>query len=354
MNILADASLPGLVEAFPKPFHLTLYQSNEEVNGLLKQQNVLLCRSTLRVNAEFLANNQLQFIATASSGTDHLDLGYLNKNNIIVLDAKGCNANSVADYVVSSIAYLEQENRVSGYNAAVIGLGAVGNKVSLRLQGIGFNVAHYDPLKAMQDSLFQSAPIESLYGCDLLCIHAELHDKPPYPSRNLIDYKILSRLKPGCIIINASRGTVINEKDMLNCQSQPIYCTDVYQGEPQVDTEILAKATLCTPHIAGHSVEAKYEAVRIVSQKLHTYLGLPQPLYAIPQKPSPIDYSKSTHWSELALALYNPIGESKRLKEASDPSECFVRLRKQHHTRHDFSTYFTANIPLQLQKIFGA
>lgn len=340
MKILADASLPCLDSAFPSPFQLTRYHNEDELFNLLNKQDVLLCRSTLKVNRTLLKDAHVNYVATASSGTDHLDHYYLKSRDIQIIDAKGCNAISVADYVVSCLAYLEQNHLIHGKNAGIIGMGHVGSKVYSRLSEAGFNLMTYDPLKAEQEREFNSCELEQLHQCDLLCIHAQLHNTHPYPSINLINKEFLSQLKPGCIIINAARGGIINEEALLNTSKLLIYCTDVYLNEPAINGRIVDKATLCTPHIAGHSLEAKYAAVSQVSEQLHFIVGLPPPQFAIPF------FNKITHehigksWQERVLSVYNPVHETIGLKQAKDKESAFINLRKRHNIRHDFSLYF--------------
>ena len=318
MNILADASIPGLDKAFPKPFKLSCYYSPDEITNLLNGQDILLCRSTLKVNNALLNNNNLKFVATASSGTDHLDRDYLQSQNISIIDAKGSNADSVTDYVLSCLAFLKKKHQLNVKKAGIIGVGKVGTKVLSQLKALDFELSAYDPLKAEQDNLFKSCTLNSILDSDLICIHAELHNNPPYPSFNLIDDNFLTQLKPGCIIINAARGGIVNEKALLNNPQPLIYCTDVYLNEPDVNKGIIDKATLCTPHIAGHSLEAKYAAVALVSEKLHRILGLPIPEFAVPVTTHPLSLNKEKSWEDLILSIYNPADETKQLKQAVD------------------------------------
>ncbi|MCE0723097.1 4-phosphoerythronate dehydrogenase [Legionella resiliens] len=340
MNILADASLPGLDQAFPMPFRLTRYHHFDEIAGLLVGQDVLLCRANLKVNQFLLKNHCLRYVATASSGTDHLDHFWLNSQNIQIIDAKGSNARAVADYVVACLAFLEQQQPFSGNKAGIIGLGKVGAQVAVRLQAAGFEILTYDPLKAERDPAFQSCTIEELYSVDLLCIHAELHNSPPYPSAHLINQDFLARLKSGCVIVNAARGGIVNEEALLHSSKPLIYCTDVYLNEPDIDTRIINQSTICTPHIAGHSVEAKYSAVAMVSVALHQIAGLTPPQLAVPALPRDLVLEKDNLWHELILKIYNPLEETLSLKHASDKKVAFLNLRKNHQTRHDFSQYF--------------
>jgi erythronate-4-phosphate dehydrogenase len=337
MNILADASLPGLDAAFPSPFKLTKYLHQDKIPDLLAGQDILLCRSTLKVDAELIRNHSLQYVATASSGSDHLDHGYLRSKNIQAIDAKGCNAASVADYVLSCLAYLDKKQKILGQTTAVIGLGMVGSQVFERLKQLGFNVKCYDPPKAGRELDFKTCSIEEILDCDVICIHAELQKEGLHPSFNLINSQVLLSLKPNCIIINAARGGIVNEQHLLDCKLPLIYCTDVYSNEPNISGAIVERATLCTPHIAGHSLEAKYNAVNIVSHKLHCILGLPLPDYAEPTKPQPINLNLD--WQDFALSIYNPIEETKKLKSAADLGKAFIKLRRMHNVRHDFARY---------------
>lgn len=326
MNILADATLPGLHAAFPSPFILTYYHSPQELNLKLKHQDILLCRANLKINADLLANHSLQYIATASSGVDHIDSQYLQAHQIKLIDAKGANASSVADYVFACLAYLNANIKTAG----IIGLGEVGTKVETRLNTLGIKSVCYDPLKALTEPTFQSCALETLYECDLLCIHAALHNTQPYPSFNLIHQEFLSQLKPGCIIINASRGGIVNEVDLLGHKDPIIYCTDVYENEPLINPALVERATLCTPHIAGHSAEAKYEAVAMVSRKLHQQFGLNLPVYDKPSRLEPVGMDPNLFSFEHILKLYNPETETRYLKNAVDKKEAFLQLRKAH------------------------
>lgn len=354
MNILADASLPGLSQAFPEPFQLTLYDHLNDVAQLIPGQDILLCRATLKVDSSQLKNHSLRYVATATSGTDHLDYPWLTSQNIQIIDAKGCNARAVADYVVSVLAYLEQHHLIQGDKAGIIGLGNVGNQVAARLQAAGFELLSYDPLKELHEPQhFQSCQFADLTQVDLLCIHAELHDRQPHPSLNLINQQFLERLKPGCVIINAARGGIVNEDALLNNQRALSYCTDVYLNEPAVDKRIITRATLCTPHIAGHSLEAKYVAVAMVSERLHQMMGLSVPQYAIPEAKHIFTLTKEKSWEENVLSIYNPLDETILLKEAPDKDAAFLTLRKNHLKRHDFRLYANPALDKKSRLLLG-
>ncbi len=357
MKILADATLPMLAEWFLSPFSLTRYSKQDELPDLLMTHDILLCRSTLKVTADLLAGSQIKCVATASSGIDHIDSDYLKKNGICLFDAKGCNAVAVADYVVATLAFLSSNDLIIGNKAGVIGVGEVGSRVVPRLQAAGFDVICYDPPKAMLDKHYRYCSITELTRCDLLCVHANLHKTPPHPSANLIAADFLAQLKPHATIINAARGRIINEEALLASENPITYCTDVYQGEPAISTQLVEFATLCTPHIAGHSIEAKNAAVEQVSKKLHRHFGLPTPTTIASPIMAPVLSQPlrvhATNWHDDILSIYNPMDDTIILKAANNKKEAFLTQRQAHQNRHDFIDYDAEQLDQKTKRLLG-
>ncbi|MCH9755952.1 MAG: 4-phosphoerythronate dehydrogenase [Gammaproteobacteria bacterium] len=346
MKILADASLPHLKALFKAPFKLTTYQNEQVLHENLPHQDILLCRSTLKVTPELLQNTKLTCVATASSGIDHINTNYLKSQNIHCFDAKGSNAEAVADYVLATLSYLKTQNKIPGLRAGVMGAGEVGSRVIKRLKTLGFEVFAYDPLKPD----FESCHFEALTRCDIICIHANLHDTKPHPTKNALSAPFFEKLKPNTVIINAARGGIVNEQALLNTQKNIVYCADVYQNEPYINPDIVSYATLCTPHIAGHSIEAKQDAVIYISHALHTHFGLNpvtfdlNPVIASDNTVIASEARQSKNASTISLTpsiltLYNPLLETQKLKQAGDKTSTFLTLRRQHQHRHHLSQY---------------
>ena len=325
MKILADKSLPNIRQLFGNYFDLKFYNNEGELQDIIKSSDILICRSTLRVDSTLLQNTKIQCVATASSGTDHIDLKFLQQNNIKLFDAKGINADAVANYVLATIANITQKKLITGNRACVVGMGEVGSRVARILAQLNYSCSYYDPYKIATSNL------ASLTECDLICIHANLHNKQPYPSFNMFNYSLLKALKPGTTIINAARGKIVNEDDLQKFDLT--YCTDVFANEPVINDTTIEKATICTPHIAGHSIEAKANAVIHLSKLIHTNFNMP----------FDTNYQQNRHkieldrnWQEEVLSLYNPQTESETLKSASNKTEAFITLRKAHKYRHQF------------------
>lgn len=353
MNILADSTLPCLVTSFPCPFTLNTYSNLEELRDKLPHHDILLCRSTLKVDKHLLKSHPLHAVATASSGTCHIDKHFLQERNITLIDAKGSNAQSVADYVLACIASLDKENLILGRNVGIIGVGAVGTCVSERLEEFSVKQTLYDPPRALRDPLFKSATLNMLHDVDLLCIHAELHHGPLYPSFNLLDSQFFKQLKPGCVIINASRGGIVNEEDLLNTHGL-IYCTDVYLNEPNPNPCIIDKAQICTPHIAGHSIEAKRRALTLVSEKIHQLYQLQAPKWTQASKLINGSFLNHNSWQEFILSIYNPCIETQQLKSNPEKQDAFLSLRTAHNKRHDFSCFEDLITDTQFRKLLSS
>jgi erythronate-4-phosphate dehydrogenase len=330
VKILADASLPYLEQLFTPHFKLTQYTSPKMLHDALPSHDILLCRSTLKVTPNLLKNTQLSCVATATSGIDHIHTNYLNTQNIPLFDAKGCNADAVADYVMATLAYLKKYHGLPGKRVGIMGAGEVGSRVIERFEQLKFDIFAFDPFKPN----FESCAFDTLKTCDILCIHANLHHNAPYPTQNALNQAFLEQLKSGTIIINAARGGILDETALLRTKQNILYCTDVYHNEPQINPDIIQYATLSTPHIAGHSIEAKFNAVFNLSKKLHQHFKLEPPKATQSTKISP----KQTYdaWEDWTLSLYNPSHETNILKASANLEDTFLKLRRAHQYRHDF------------------
>lgn len=326
IKVLADATLPALDKAFPEAFFsLSLYEPQDCAFNKLSDHEALVCRSTLAVTSQWVDQSPLKIIATASSGTDHIDKTALDKNSIRLFDAKGSNALAVVNYVLACLAYLQQTQYVTCHQVGIIGLGAVGSLLASQLRALAFRVVGFDPLKPG----FRSDPLEQVLQSDVLCLHPNLHSHPPFPSVNWVNQAFLEQIPAGSAIINAARGGIVDEQALLATDKDLFYCTDVFKQEPAINPSVVTQAILATPHIAGHTLEAKHRAVALVSQQIHQAYGLPF-VDKITPPPSPQWLLSPQQWQEQVLAHYNPYAETQQLKQASDKTQAFKTLRKKH------------------------
>lgn len=331
IKLLADATLHNVALAFPAPFSLSFYDNNTPLQEQLQSNDILVCRSTLKVDEGLLKGSSIKLIASASSGVDHIDKTYLKTQNIPLFDAKGANADAVADYILANIAYLQLTHNIQGKKVGIIGMGAIGSLIANRLQLLGFDITPFDPWL----DAYHKNPFESLYACDYISLHANVHEMQPYPSKKLLNKAFFKKLSPQTVIINAARGALIDEEALLEAEQPFIYCTDVYNHEPQINPKMVARATIATTHIAGHSIEAKQRAIFYLSQQIHKAYGLKEPSFPSLNQGSPTYSVNQNNWQKKILQHYNPSIETKYLKAALNKQDAFMQLRKA-HLRHEW------------------
>ena len=119
MLIIIDENIAFAKEAFSEFGDVRLFHGRNITNATLKEADALIVRSITKVNEALLKNTPVKFVGTATIGTDHIDLEYLKSNNIAFADAKGCNADAVAEYVFTSIFYLCVRNDIKLENKTI-------------------------------------------------------------------------------------------------------------------------------------------------------------------------------------------------------------------------------------------
>lgn len=290
MRIIADENIP-LAEAFFS--HLG---EVERVPGRsltarqLQRADLLLVRSVTPVNAQLLADTPVRFVASATIGTDHVDLGWLQQQGIAFTNAPGCNADSVVDYVLSALINLAQQQGcgLSERKLGIVGVGNVGRRLQDRLQGLGIEALLCDPPRAERETTTAGKFVELselVERCDVFCLHTPLTRQGRYPSYHLFDADVLSRLPKNSWLINAGRGAVVDNRALLAClgQRQDLQVVlDVWESEPSIDTELAQRVALATPHIAGYSLEGKSRGTEMIYQAACRFLAV-QPQRALAQ-----------------------------------------------------------------------
>jgi erythronate-4-phosphate dehydrogenase len=255
----------------------------------VRDADALIVRSITPVNKTLLEGSKVQFVATATSGTNHLDLDWLSEAGIAVADAAGCNADAVVEYVFASICELVRSRGFSlrDKTFAVIGAGHVGGRLLRLLQRLGVRCIACDPFVEsaylmsrnsldfgadssadfkswIEQGGFRFCTLEEALTADIISIHTPLTYTGDHPTFHLINTERLSVLKPGTLLINAARGEIVdNAALLLHLQSnsgQLLTIFDVWEAEPTVSPALAALIDIATPHIAGYSIEAKLSA----------------------------------------------------------------------------------------------
>ena len=279
MKIIADANIPLLADAFG-PLGEVVPMPAERISAeTVRDADALLVRSVTKVDERLLAGSRVRFVATATIGFDHIDQAYLKSRGIEFAYAPGSNARSVAEYVLAALAVLaaHAKHRMTERVLGIVGCGNVGGRLARLASAIGIKVLMNDPPLARQTGDTKYVPIDALAEADVVTFHVPLERGGPDPTHHMISGALLARLKRGVTIINSSRGSVAETaalKAALDAGRLGGLVLDVWEGEPNIDLDLLAMTDLATPHIAGYSYDGKVNGTRMVLEALCRCFGL--------------------------------------------------------------------------------
>ncbi len=269
MLIAADENIPFVKEAFGTFGEIITFSGREINNEKIRDRDILLVRSVTRVNRELLQGTKIKFVATATIGTDHIDTNYLNERNIGFSSSQGSNAASVAEYVMAALLCLGHRMgfRLSGKSIGVIGVGNVGSKVVKMARGLGMKVMENDPplARKTRDSRFRE--IWEVINSDIVTFHVPLTREGQDATFHMVNERLLSGFKKGVILINTSRGTVAESNALYNAirnKQLSAVVLDVWENEPNIDSELLKAVDIATPHIAGYSFDGKVNGTSMI------------------------------------------------------------------------------------------
>lgn len=237
---------------------------------------ILLSRSTIKANEKLLSGVPLKYYATATAGFEHVDLEYLKNREIRTFVASGSNSNSVAEYVIINVYnYIKKQNKnFNEITIGIVGFGNIGKKVAYYCNLMGIKIIVNDP--PLLDSNFTFPDYVEYQNLDdlirnsnIITNHVPMDTKGQYQTIKLFDDN-LTLLNENTLFIHASRGGVVNEKSLLK-YAYPKNCDlviDVWEGEPEVNQKLINASIITTPHIAGHSYNAKLNSSQMILNDL--------------------------------------------------------------------------------------
>ena len=368
MKILVDENMPYARELFSRLGDVKAVAGRPIPVAELDDADALMVRSVTKVNEALLAGKPVKFVGTATAGTDHVDDTWLKQAGIGFSAAPGCNAIAVVEYVFSALLMLAERDgfALRDRTVGIIGVGNVGGRLQKRLEALGIRTLLCDPPRADRGDEGEFHSLEQLVAeCDVLTFHIPLFKDGPYKSLHLVDDALLRALKPGTILINACRGPVVDNAALLNrldAGQDLSVVLDVWEPEPDLNVELLAKVDIGTAHIAGYTLEGKARGTTQVFEAYSAFIGQAQQVALDTLLPTP-EFGR--------LTLHGPFDEStlKRLvhlvydvrrddallrKVAGIPGE-FDKLRKHYHERREWSSLYImcddANAASMLHKL---
>ena len=273
--------------------------SRDELKALLPLYDGILVRSKFFVDEDLIAGaKNLKLIARAGAGMDNIDEIYCQENNITLINAPEGNRDAVAEHVIGMLLnlmrhisksnaeikngiWLREENRgieIGGKTIGIIGYGNTGKALAKKLSGFGVQVIAYDKyLTNYSDQFAQEVSLNELQNrADIISIHVPLTVETKY----LIDAAFLANLKTGVVILNASRGPVLQTAALIqyiNNGKVAYAALDVLENEKidqlnaaeQATFDLLCKESkvLLTSHIAGWTEASYYKIASVLAQK---------------------------------------------------------------------------------------
>lgn len=259
--------------------------------------DVVIVRNRTQVSESFIAKlPALRIIGRLGVGLDNIDLKAAAARDIQVIPATGANALAVAEYVITS-ALILLRGTYSSTNAVIsgnwprntlssgreinkkqlglVGFGSIGQLTAQLAQALGLSVVAYDPFinhaaRIWAETGVKPVSLETLLAeSDIISLHVPLVNE----TRHLINKSTLSLIKPNAVLINTSRGGIVEEEALasaLKNQRLAGAALDVFEHEPLPASSVLTDVPnlLLTPHIAGVTYESNQRVSSLIAEKV--------------------------------------------------------------------------------------
>lgn len=357
-RIIIDNKIP-YIKGILEPYAEVEYIAPEKIDrNAVKDADILIIRTRTHCNAELLEGSKCKFIGTATIGYDHIDTAYCSANGILWKNAPGCNAPSVGQYILASLLLLQERYGIllREKTIGIVGVGHVGTIIEKYCRLIGMNVLRNDPPRARKESAEDFVSLEEIAEkSDIITFHTPLIKEGDDKTYHLCNNKFLNRLCKKPIIINSSRGEIIDNTALLDASRKGLvseYILDCWENEPHISRELLERAFIATPHIAGYSADGKSNATRQMVNAVSGWIKKkicssniipPSPPFdniTIPEEADALTAS--------VLATYDPRQDMASL--LAHPED-FEKLRGNYGLRREFGAYTLNNCPPEIVPI---
>ena len=336
MKVVVDNKIPYIRETIERIADEVVYLPGKEIDAdAIKDEDAIIIRTRTICNESLLKGSKVRFIGTATIGFDHIDTEYCKKAGITWRNCPGCNAGAVEQYVHAILLLLQKEKNIQLSNLClgIIGVGHVGSHILSMAGRLGMRILLNDPPREDRgENGFVS--LDTIADkCNIITFHTPLIKDGKYKTEHLADDRFFNKLKNKPIIINTSRGEVINTKAILKAIdngkiSEAII--DVWENEPNINTELLNKVFIGTPHIAGYSANGKINATRMTLESLCSFFNINTKIeISLPPDPN-APYSSDENIR--ILEQYNPHNDYNALLK--NP-EKFEQMRGNYNLRRE-------------------
>lgn len=300
-EFMAETALEDLRGGFSVEYDRQLYKNRLLFLDSLKDADGLIVRNQTKVDKDALqAAPKLKVIGRLGVGLDNIDIEECKRRKISVCPATGANANAVAEYVIGAALMLQRKafdfkqsmivgdwprmllgmgQEIAGSTMGFIGFGNIAQTVAFRAQALGMETIAFDPHLAPNNKGWAKTERvkfnQVLERSDILSLHVPFTDQ----TRDMINSTTLKQMKPGAILINTSRGGVVDEEALvfaLNKNHLAGAALDVFKHEP-LSFKKAAMFKDCpnlilTPHIAGLTMQSNERVANLTVQNVKKYI----------------------------------------------------------------------------------
>lgn len=335
MKIVADNTVPYLKGVAEPIADVTYLTSNEFTPDRIHDADVLIVRSIDKCTRELLEGSRVRLITSATIGFDHIDTRYCDEAGITWKNSPGCNAVSVAQYVLAGLitTALRKGETLQGKTIGIVGVGHVGKEVEKVCTAYGMKVLRNDPPRAEAEGESGFVSLDTIAAqADIITFHTPLTKEGRFATRHLADAAFFGKLRRKPWFINASRGAVHDTQALLQARKEGKIgelIIDCWENEPRIDRELLAAAAIATPHIAGFSADGKANGTRMCLENIEAFFGVKVEKIGEVVPPAPanpiIDLNAFTgnRIEQAILATFDPLAVDKALREEPDKFEWF-------------------------------
>ena len=347
LNILAEASIPYLRGNLEKMGIVRYLPSAGFTPEAVRNADWLIIRSITKITPSLLEGSRVKLITTATIGFDHIDTDYCATHGITWRNAPGCNAGGVGQYFGSyvSLLALRGEIKPEEMTLGIVGAGHTGQEVTKYARALGMRVLWNDPPRAEREGSGEFVSLDTLAReADLIEYHVPYTRSGAHPTHHLLTEEFVGKLERKPLVANLCRGAVTDSAALLRGVDEgriSRLVMDCWEGEPRISKELLAKAEIATPHIAGFSAEGKRRGALVCVRHGAEFFGTEMP--EIEQPPAPvapvIDLSAVSGRNSLYHALlhtFDPRRPDRLLRAHADD---FERLRREYDYPREAPAY---------------
>lgn len=365
-TLIIDDAIPYAQEIFSHLGRVITVAGKEIDAQIVQNADALIVRSRTQVNQSLLQNSRVQFVGSTVVGLDHIDQAYLQQRNIPFYSAQGCNANSVAEFIITTLFDLAEHFQFNLFEKTlgIIGVGHVGKLVHQKATALGITCLLNDPPRARLEEERGGENFVSLKACltaDIITFHTPLTTTGEDATFDLLSAERLKAIQPRQILINAARGGIINEAAWQQTATLA-NVIDCWEDEPNISPPLYQTAYLATPHIAGHSLDAKIAGSSMVYHALcKAWNKTPQTDWQqnLPPLPPVIQLKEKASHQATLHALFQQTHNIQQDDQAIRANNIQQVHQKYEHYRRHFPIYrewhqHTVNAPLTLQKTLKA